>query len=57
MSKRSAYLRDQAQKCEWHASQMTSRETIADLRKVAADYIIEADLIESNEVKKVRPSQ
>lgn len=49
MSERSIYLRDQAHKCEWHASQMTSRETIADLRRIAADYIIEAAQIESNE--------
>lgn len=49
MSERSIYLRDQAHKCEWHASQMTSRETIADLRRIAADYIIEAAQIESIE--------
>ena len=49
MSERSVYLRDQAHKCEWHASQMTSADTIADLRKLAADYIIVAAQIERSE--------
>ncbi|MDP2356573.1 MAG: hypothetical protein Q8M31_11005 [Beijerinckiaceae bacterium] len=51
MSERSVYLRDQAQKCEWHASHMTDHETIAELRKLAAGYRIEAAQIECNESK------
>lgn len=46
MSERSVYLRDQADKCEWHASRMTDHETIAELRKLAADYRAEANQIE-----------
>ena len=49
MSERSIYLRDQADKCHWHASQMISPETIAELRKIAADYIVEAVQIERSE--------
>ena len=51
MSQRSIYLRDQAEKCEWHASQMTSPDMIADLRRIAAGYLIEADEIERNETE------
>ena len=49
MSERSIYLRDQAEKCEWHARQMTSPETVAELRQLAADYNSEAADIESKE--------
>jgi hypothetical protein len=51
MSERSIYLRDQAAKCEWHASRMTDIETITDLRKLAAGYIVEAARIEPDEKK------
>jgi hypothetical protein len=49
MSERSIYLRDQADKCEWHASRMADYETTAELRKLAAGYRIEAAQIESSE--------
>ena len=49
MSERSVYLRDQAGKCEWHASKMTDHVTIAELRKLAAEYLIQAVQIERHE--------
>lgn len=51
MSERSIYLRDQANKCEWHASQMTARDTIAELLQFAADYRNEASQIERDEAQ------
>jgi hypothetical protein len=57
MSKRSIYLRDQAQKCEWHARQMTAHDIISELRRLAADYLTEADEIERGEMSSTnRPS-
>jgi len=50
MSERSIYLRNQADKCEWHASRMTNHETIAELRKLAARYRTEAAQIDRSEV-------
>jgi hypothetical protein len=49
MSERSVYLRDQAVKCRWHADRMTDAQTKADLRKLASEYDIKADNIESKE--------
>jgi len=49
MSPRSIYLRDQAKKCEWHANNMGDSETQMRLRKLAAEYVAEADDIESKE--------
>jgi hypothetical protein len=49
MSARSTYLRDQAAKCEWHANNMGDNETQTRLRKLAAEYVIQADEIESKE--------
>jgi hypothetical protein len=49
MSSRSIYLRDQAAKCEWHAKNMGDSETQTRLRKLAAEYVAEADDIESKE--------
>jgi hypothetical protein len=49
MSERSIYLRDQAAKCEWHASKLSDSETQARLRKLAAEYIVQAVEIESKE--------
>jgi hypothetical protein len=49
MSERSIYLRDQAAKCEWHANNLSDAETQARLRKLAAEYIVEAVEIESKE--------
>jgi hypothetical protein len=49
MSERSIYLRDQAGKCRWHADHMTDTETQAELRKLAAEYIVQAADIENKE--------
>jgi hypothetical protein len=49
MSSRSVYLRDQAEKCEWHAQNMGDTETQIALRKLAAQYLAEAKDIESKE--------
>jgi hypothetical protein len=49
MSQRSAYLRDQAEKCRDHAGRMTDAETQAQLRKLADEYIAQAAEIESKE--------
>jgi hypothetical protein len=49
MSPRSIYLREQAAKCEWHAKNVRDDKTEVELRKLAAEYVIEADDIESNE--------
>ena len=49
MSPRSIYLRDQAAKCEWHANNLGDSETQDRLRKLAAEYVAEADDIESKE--------
>ena len=49
MSSRSVYLRDQAEKCEWHAKNIRDAETQVALRKLAAEYIVQADEIESKE--------
>jgi hypothetical protein len=49
MSKRSIYLRDQADKCRWHADRMTDPETQGELRSLAAQYIVRAVVIESEE--------
>jgi hypothetical protein len=45
MSERSIYLRDQAEKCRWHANN-GDLETQAELRKLAAEYIQRAAKIE-----------
>jgi len=49
MSERSTYLRDQAAKCRRHADGLTDIETQAQLRKLAAEYILQALDIESKE--------
>jgi hypothetical protein len=49
MSSRSVYLRDQAAKCEWHAQNMGDTETQVALRKLADQYLAEAEDIESKE--------
>ena len=47
MSPRSIYLRNQAAKCERHAQNIGDIETQVKLRKLAAEYRIQADEIES----------
>lgn len=49
MSKRSIYLRDQADKCRWHASHIGDPETQARLRELAAEYIERAAKIDNSE--------
>jgi hypothetical protein len=49
MSERSVYLRDQADKCRWHANKISDAETQERLRKLAAEYIESAAEIESKE--------
>ncbi len=50
MSERSIYLRDQAAKCRWHANAISDVHTQAELRKLAAEYIVGAIDIESKEI-------
>jgi hypothetical protein len=49
MSPRSIYLRGQADKCQWHANNIGDSETQDRLQKLAAEYVAEADDIESKE--------
>jgi hypothetical protein len=49
MSPRSLYLRDQADKCRRHANAMHDAQTQQELRKLAAEYVVRADEIESQE--------
>ena len=39
MSERAAYLRDEAEKCRWHAERITDAETKEQLHKLAREYI------------------
>jgi hypothetical protein len=50
MSQRSTYLRDQAAKCQSHATALTDTHTQAELRKLALEYIERAARIEAAEV-------
>jgi hypothetical protein len=49
MSERSIYLRDQADKCRRHAIALSDPRTQEELRKLAAEYVVRADEIESKE--------
>jgi hypothetical protein len=49
MSERSAYLRDQAAKCRWHAQNLSDAKTKMELRKLADEYVERAVEIESEE--------
>jgi hypothetical protein len=49
MSKRSSYLRDQAQKCMHHAQALSDAYTQGELRNLASQYIVEAAEIEARE--------
>jgi hypothetical protein len=51
MSERSAYLRDQAEKCRWHADRMTDAETKEQLRKLAIEYIERAARVENTGIE------
>jgi hypothetical protein len=52
MSTRAMYLLDQADKCRWHADRITDAETQAELRKLAAEYIVRAAEIEGSDIPK-----
>ena len=54
MSPRSIYLREQAAKCEWHAKNIRDDETQVALRNPAAEYVIQADEIESRADRKCK---
>ena len=47
MSPGAIYLRDQAAKCRAHAASMSDAQTQAALRKLADEYIAQAEQIES----------
>jgi hypothetical protein len=49
MSERSIYLRDQADKCRRHAEALNDAYTQGELRKLAAEYVVQAAEIESKE--------
>jgi hypothetical protein len=49
MSARSIYLRDQAEKCRWHANAISDSRTQVALRKLADEYVERASDIESKE--------
>ena len=49
MSERSIYLRAEAVKCRGLADKLTDLQTKAELRKLASEYDIKADDIESKE--------
>ena len=49
MSPGAIYLRDQAAKCRAHAASMGDEQTRAALRKLADEYIVQAEQIESEE--------
>jgi hypothetical protein len=49
MSSGAFYLRDQASKCRAHAASIGHAETNAALRKLADEYIVQAEQIEGEE--------
>jgi hypothetical protein len=51
MSEHSIHLRDQADKCRWHADRMMDSETKDRLLKLAAGYIERAALVDSTEIE------
>jgi hypothetical protein len=60
MSPRSIYLRDQADKCRRHAENIGDADTQEQLRILAAEYIMSAVAIESEEPSygaRIRPPQ
>ena len=60
MSPRSIYLRDQADKCRRHAENIGDADTQEQLRILAAEYIMSAVAIESEEPNceaRIRPPQ
>ena len=55
MSARAAYLREEADKCRWHASKIEDAETKAELLRLAAEYIERA--AERERARLLRESQ
>lgn len=53
MFPRSIYLRDQADKCRWHAGEIGNAEMQIELRKLAAEYVVRAEEIENQEKSQV----
>jgi hypothetical protein len=51
MTKRSVYLRDEADKCRRHATALTDASTQAELRRLAVIYIERAAKIEAAEIE------
>ena len=49
MCERSIYLRDQAAKCRAHACALTDVQTQDELRKLAAEFLVRAEKLESLE--------
>jgi hypothetical protein len=49
MSESAIYLRAQADKCERHARAIVDPEAQAALRKLASEYVVRAEEIESRE--------
>lgn len=47
MSHRATYFRDQADKLQWHADQLTNAEIKQQLRKLAIEYLERAALAEA----------
>jgi hypothetical protein len=54
MCERSIYLRDQADKCRWHASHIGDPQTQAELRKLANEYIVRAVELEGAEIESTK---
>jgi hypothetical protein len=52
MSVQAIYLRDQADKCRWHADRIMDSETQDRLLKLAAEYIERAAVIDNTETKR-----
>jgi hypothetical protein len=51
MSERAAYLRDQANKCEWHARAIADDQTKEALRKLTAEYVVRVAEIEGAKIE------
>jgi hypothetical protein len=57
MSQRSAYLRDQAEKCRWHADRMTDAEIREQLRKLAIEYIERAARVDNTGIEDIEDKE
>jgi hypothetical protein len=57
MCERSIYLRDQADKCRWHARHIGDPQTQAELRKLANEYVVRAVELEGAGIAGSKPPQ